>query len=98
MMILVYFVLNLVLNKICMFSLLVLDLKYDQINGPIDPYLRSIIVSLLSIKSSVRMHSKTNVLKAVSLPGGSKLAAALLNATTQFLESNVYNNLYFITQ
>lgn len=77
-----------VLNKICMFSLLVLDMKYDQINGPIEPYLRSIIVSLLLIKSSVRIQSKKNVLNAVSLPGGSKLAASLLNATTQFLECN----------
>lgn len=73
-----------------MFSLLVLDMKYDQINGPIEPYLRSIIVSLLLIKSSVRIQSKKNVLHAVSLPGGSKLAASLLNATTEFLECNVY--------
>jgi len=79
-----------VLNKICKFSLLVLDMKYEQINGPIEPYLRSIIVSLLLIKSSVRIQSKNNVLNAVSLPGGSKLAASLLNATTQFLECNVY--------
>lgn len=84
------------LNKICMFSLLVLDMKYDQINGPIEPYFKSIIVSLLSIKSSVRIHSKTNVLKAVSLPGGSKLAASLLNATSQFLESNVYTYLFHL--
>jgi len=73
-----------------MFSLLVLDMKYDQINGSMEPYLRSIIVSLLLIKSSVRIQSKKNVLNAVSLPGGSKLAASLLNATTKFLECNVY--------
>lgn len=73
-----------------MFSLLVLDMKYDQINGPIEPYLKSIIVSLLSVKSSVRVQSKSNVLKAVSLPGGSKLAALLLNAASQFLECNVF--------
>jgi len=65
-------------------------MKYDQINGPIEPYLRSIIVSLLSVKSSVRVQSKTNVLKAVSLTGGSKLAALLLNAASQFLECNVF--------
>lgn len=77
-----------------MFSLLVLDMKYDQISGPIEPYLRSIIVSLLTIKSSVRLQSKANVLKAVSLPGGSKLAASLLKATSQFLDCNVYNFLF----
>lgn len=74
-----------------MFSLLVLKMKYNQINGPIEPYLKSVIVSLLSIKSSIRIETKTNVLKAISLPGGSKLAASLLNETTRFLESNVYN-------
>jgi len=76
------------------FSLLVLNMKYDQINGTIEPYLRSIIVSLLSVKSSVRVQSKTCVLKAVSLPGGSKLAVLLLNAASQFLECNVYNYLF----
>lgn len=79
----------LVLNKICMFSLLVLNMKSDQIIGPVGPYLRSIIVSLLSIKSSIRKECKTNVLKAVSSSNGSKLAALLLNETTLFLECNV---------
>lgn len=64
-------------------------MKIDQINGSIEPYLRSVIVSLLSIKSSTRIQTKINVLKAVSAPGGSKLAASLLNETTQFLEFNV---------
>lgn len=82
-------VLNLALNKICMFSLLVLKMKFDQINGPVEPYLKSIIMSLLCIKSSVRTETKKSVLKAVSLPGGYKLAALLLNETTQFMESNV---------
>lgn len=73
-----------------MFSLLVLHMKFDQINGPIEPYLRSIIMSLLLVKSSIRIQCKTNVLNAVaSSPGGSKLAASLLNETTQFLECNV---------
>ncbi|VVC28179.1 Hypothetical protein CINCED_3A005946 [Cinara cedri] len=76
------------LNKICMFSLLVLKMKYNQINGPVEPYLKSVIVSLLSIKSSIRIETKANVLKAISLPGGSKLAASLLNETTNFMESN----------
>lgn len=72
-----------------MFSLLVLNMKFDQINGPIEPYLRSIIVSLLSIKSATRIQCKINVLKAVSSPGGSKLATSLLNETTHFLECHV---------
>lgn len=80
---------NLVLNKICMFSLLVLNMKFDQINGSVEPYLRSIIVSLLSIKSPVRKECKTNVLKAVSSNYNSKLATSLLNEITNFLECNV---------
>lgn len=78
-----------------MFSLLVLNMKPDQINGPIEPFLRSIVVSLLSIKSSTRIQCKTNVYKAVTSPGGSKLAASLLNEITIFLESNVFNYLIF---
>lgn len=76
-----------------MFSLLVLNMKFDQINGPIEPFLRSIIVSLLSMKTSTRIQCKTNVLKAITSPGGCKLAASLLNEITQFLESNVLNYL-----
>jgi len=72
-----------------MFSLLVLKMNFDQINGPIQPYLRSIIVSLLFIKSSTRIQCKTNVLNAISSFGGSKLAISLLNETTNFLEYNV---------
>lgn len=75
-----------------MFSLLLLNMKFDQINGSIDPYLRSIVLSLLCMKSSTRIQSKTNVLKAVSTPGGSKLAVLLLNETTNVLESNVLKN------
>jgi hypothetical protein len=76
-------------------------MKFDQINGPIEPFLRSIIVSLLSIKSSMRIQCKKNVLKALTLPGGSKLTASLLNEITHFLESNVFNylinkNIYFL--
>lgn len=70
-------------------------MKFDQIIGPIEPYLRSIIVSLLSMKSSIRIQCKTNVLKAVSSPGGSKLAVLLLNETTYFLESNVLHFLLY---
>lgn len=75
-----------------MFSLLVLNMKLNQIQGSIQPYLRSIIVSLLFIKSSTRIQCKSNVSNAVSLPGGSTLAASLLNETTHFLESNVFKN------
>lgn len=71
-------------------------MKFDQIIGPIEPYLRSIIVSLLSMKSSTRIQCKTNVSKAVSSPGGSKLAVLLLNETTYFLESNVFHSFYYI--
>lgn len=78
-----------------MFSLLVLHMKFDQINGPVEPYLRSIIMSLLLIKSFIRIQCKTNVLNAVASPGGSKLAASLLNETTQFLECNVKQMFYF---
>lgn len=64
-------------------------MKFDQIIGPVELYLRSIIVSLLTIKSSIRIQSKVHVLQAVSSPGGSKLAASLLSETTCFLECNV---------
>lgn len=77
-----------------MFSLLVFNMKFNQINGPIEPYSRSIIVSLLSIKSSIRIETKMNVLKTISLPGGTKLAALLLNEITNFLEYKVCNNLF----
>lgn len=85
-------ILNLVLNKICMFSLLVLKMKFDEIIGPIEPYLKSIIISLLYIKSLTRIQSKSNVQKVVSSIGGAKLATSLLNETTHFLECNVCNN------
>lgn len=64
-------------------------MKFNEINGPIEPYLRSIVVSLLSIKSSTRIQTKTNVLKTISSPEGTKLAALLLNEITYFLEHNV---------
>lgn len=77
-----------------MFSLLVLNMKLNQINGPVEPYLKSIIMSLLLIKSSIRMQCKKNVLNAISSTEGSKLAASLLNETTDFLESNVLKEIY----
>lgn len=64
-------------------------MKFDQISGPIEPYLRSIIISLMFIKSSVRMQSKSNVKKVLSSVKDAKLAASLLNETSQFLECNV---------
>lgn len=79
-----------------MFSLLVFNMKFNAINGPIEPYLRSIIVSLLSIKSSIRIQTKINVLKTTSSPGGTKLASLLLNEITLFLEYKVNNNYLII--
>jgi len=64
-------------------------MKFNQINGPIEPYLKSIIMSLLLIKSSTRIQCKKNVLNALLASGGSKLAALLLNETSNFLEYNV---------
>lgn len=83
------------LNKVCMFSLFVLNMKFDQINGPIEPYLRSVIISLMFIKSSTRIQSKSTVKKVLSSVRGAKLAALLLNEITQFLECNVCYNLIY---
>lgn len=66
-------------------------MKFDQINGPIEPYLRSIIISLIYIKSSARIQSKSNVKHVLSSVRGAKLAVSLLNEITQFLECNVCN-------
>lgn len=77
-----------------MVSLFVLNMKLNQINGPIEPYLKSIIMSLLLIKSSIRIQCKKNVLNALLAPGGSKLAALLLNETSNFLECNVLIQIY----
>ncbi|XP_050428073.1 eIF-2-alpha kinase activator GCN1 isoform X2 [Adelges cooleyi] len=77
-----------VMNKICMFSLLVLDMHVDKINGSVELYYKSIVLSLLSIKSTLRIETKKNVAKAVSSPGGSKLAASLLVETINVLQNN----------
>lgn len=63
-------------------------MKFDQIR-PVEPYLRSIIISLMFIKSSVRIQSKSNVKKVLSSVRDAKLAASLLSETSQFLECNV---------
>ncbi|XP_050533442.1 eIF-2-alpha kinase activator GCN1 isoform X2 [Daktulosphaira vitifoliae] len=78
-----------VLNKICTFSLLVLNMHFDKINGPIELYLRSIVFSLLTMKSSIRAETKRNVTSIVLSPGGSKIAASLLIEIMNFLQNNI---------